>query len=365
MKQKKIFICQTVRHLFVTISMVFEFKSQFEVIIFLAKDHQNLDFHNFNLECLRDFNCSLIFIDESEVVGLFKCHNIFNFSSFISNNIYFGRKGFYLAESYLETYFKSIIDIRDSDEIYIFHDKTFFSKYFINLPNVTLIEDGLANYSKIPISPSILKRFFRFLSGLSNDFYILGESRKIKEIYLINPCLAPSEVIKKCKPLEPFLSDTSGSKTNLISTFFKIRSVETSGIIFLTQGLDIAGLCDKEAKIKIYSEVFDSLANVFNEKILIKPHPSESESDYIDFYIENKIEILPAKIPFEAIALCLNETTKCFSLYTSAFSLSSVKSITPINLVEIEDIWSGNTLFDSSFIINESKRVINDHLKKS
>lgn len=362
--KNNIFVCFTVRHLFTALSMTIELSGEKNLIL-IATDHQQLDTSLFDLKVFDLTSTTFMEINESKLIRKFKRGNIFSCSRFLSNNLYLGSKGFFRASDFINTEINKELNLDPCSEIFMFHDKTFISKYFLGYENVTLIEDGLANYLKTPVSGSLLKRVVRLVVGLNPNYQVLGETKKVKKILLVNPINAPAEIKEKCFSFEEVFLLPSKEKKRLINTFFNINRIDQAKVIFLTQGLDVAGLCDQETKMKIYNEVLNELVKIYGEGVFVKLHPSETMDEYTPLLNES-INFLPAKVPFEALALQFAESeVTCMSLYTSALTISSGKFVSPINLVLDSSIWSGERRFDKDYVISEAKKNINEYYKKN
>jgi hypothetical protein len=354
----KIFLCFTVKHLYTSLGFISELKGKDKSIIFLALDHQDINLDDFDTSKLNGLNSKLIALDERVLMKKFKQGNLLNFSNFLSKNLYIGFNGVHLASSFIQNEIIKLISIDlINDEVFLYHDKTFLSKYFINYHNVTLIEDGLANYSEIPLTGGILKRLIRISFRLDPQFQILGEGNKIGCVLLTDPKRAPSQITHKCKQLP--LSLENANNKNLLFSFFKLKSVETTDVIFLTQGLDVAGLCNKETKQYIYQEILKALMAKYKTHIVVKPHPSETVEEYSNLFDTDQVSFLPAKVPFEALIQCFSgPKVQCLSLYSSALT-STHFSISPINLVVSPDLWSGRCEFNPELVISEAIKTLN------
>lgn len=357
----KIFLCFTVKHLYTSLGFISEWEGKVKSIILLVIDHQNIDLDDFDTSELDNLNSKLLILNESVLIEKFKQGNLLNFSNFLSQNLYLGFKGWYIVSNFIQKEIAKLIPIDlINDEVFLYHDKTFLSKYFINYHNVTLIEDGLANYSEIPVKGGTLKRFIRMVIGLNPQFQILGEGKRIGCILLTSPERAPSQVIHKCKQLSTLFENPNNKYKVLSFSFFKLKKIETTDVIFLTQGLDVAGLCNKETKQYIYQEILKALVAKYKTHIVIKPHPSETVEEYSELFDTDQISFLPAKVPFEALIQCFSSPkVQCLSLYSSALT-SPYFSISPINLVVAPDLWSGRCEFKPEFVISEAIKTLNN-----
>jgi hypothetical protein len=355
----KIFLCFTVKHLYTSLGFISELEGKVKSVIFLAVDHQDINIDDFDTSELDDLNSKLITLDESTLIERFKQRNLLNFSNFLSKNLYVGFKGGYLVSSFIQNEIVKLIPIDlINDEVFLYHDKTFLSKFFINYRNVNLVEDGLANYSEIPVNGGVLKRFIRKVIGLNPKFHILGEGTKVEHVLLTSPERAPSQIRHKCKKLPTLFNEIDKKKKPLFFGFFKLKAIQSTDVTFLTQGLDVAGLCSKEDKHYIYQVILKALVSKYKTNIVIKPHPSETVEEYSNLFDTEQISFLPAKIPFEALIHCFSgPKVQCLSLYSSALT-SSHSSITPINLVLSPDLWSGRSKFKPELIISEALKTL-------
>ncbi|PLW82082.1 hypothetical protein CWI75_09780 [Kineobactrum sediminis] len=252
------------------------------------------------------------------------------------------------------------------EEIYLFHDRTYLSKYFKSFDKVNLIEDGRANYQGRKIVRNYLKRTLRFVLGYSYQYQFLGESSEISSVYLMKPEYAPCCIKGKVKPLTEFVNRLSNDTVRTIISFFRVEAMESNAILVLTQGLDIAGLCSKKDKLNIYYVLVQKLLDYYSPKIVVKIHPSEDIKEYTKLFAGfSRVTIISGHVPFEAISLKIDgkHDLKVYSLRTSSFSLGPNSSVNVLNLIDSVDMW---TRFSSDEIletaINELVRLYDQNL---
>ncbi|MFM5035281.1 polysialyltransferase family glycosyltransferase [Aeromonas media] len=342
--KENIYVCTTLRHLLFSL-IISKKKSHETNHVIFCFDHQDVDKNAIDLKNNLDKNTFVYYINERDMIDDFVKGNFFSFSEFISRNVHLGLKGFLFPKRYIG---KKIKNFKMNSSVYLYHNGTFLSKYFRCFNEVFLIEDGLVNYSTIEISNPV-KKIIRFLTNRKSK-YVMGEEDYIKKIYLMEPTRSHARVKFKVDHLKDLLGDIDVRETQRLHSIFKSPQIQDGTTFFLTQALDIAGLCSKKDKIDIYRRILNELKMKINDKIYIKIHPAESIQDYfpLEKEVEN-MEFIDSKIPFELLHLtCPN--AKVYSLYSSG--MSSMNMINGGgNLIVSVDVWRR---FECSEIISES-----------
>ncbi len=322
-------------------------------------DHQNVDVKTINLKNNLDKNTFVYYVNEREMIDHFVDGNLFSFSTFISRNIHIGLKGFLFPKHFIGKEIRKINNFKINSSVYLYHNGTFLSKYFRCFNEVFLIEDGLVNYSIIEVSNPI-KKIIRFLTKQKSK-YVMGEEEYINKIYLMEPTRAHPRVRFKVENLKRLLGDIDEIEIQRLYSIFKFPNIRDRAVFFLTQALDIAGLCLKNEKIDIYRRILNELKMKVNDKIYIKIHPAEDMQDYLSLQKEvENIEFIDSKVPFELLHLaCPN--AQVYSLYSSSMSsLNMVKN--GGNLIVSVDVWRR---FECSEIVSEAIIELNRLCKDS
>jgi hypothetical protein len=340
-----IFVCQTLRHIYTVLILldagVIRSDNGSRVTVIFCVDHQGITEQEIDFSLFSDFGIELIIIND-----------------FVSKNISISWSGVSFASSWLYEFFSGFFDMnRELDRVFLFHDRTFIGKCFVKFRNVTLIEDGFANYNKNLYNATFLKKFIRLLTLRDPRYYVLGESKNIKNVILFSTDSAPVEIRKKIsvvnlKDLSSKVSDTFISRMNALFRFNVLNYFNNDSVFFLTQGLDVASLCSIEEKLAIYEPIIEFISRY--KKVILKLHPSESVEQYSALVNKFKnVDIASPKIPFELYSLNLKgKSTKIYSLYTSA-SIGSLISI--VNLVPTESDWIN---FNSKSMLNKAMEAL-------
>lgn len=343
---KKVFVCQTIKHIYTSIfasdyftNNLYQISDFDKNVIVICSDHQNLNADTINVEFIRSLGMDVIFLDESELKKRFTHGSIFGNYNFIGNNIKVTVKGFEFVRTWLKKRLSHLFE--GVDAVYLFHEKTFLSKYFLTLSNVSLLEDGFANYTRNKVRSSLLHKIMRLFLGLNPKYYYLGESKKIKQIYLFNRRDVPEAIRAKVRFIsqDEFYVFNRYSRTDILNCFVRTRSdyqMEDYDFILLTQGLNIAKLSTKEEKTELYFSLIQIIVNS-GFKLLVKLHPSESLSEYKNISFIENVDIIAEKIPVEALAHLVSSKTKVISLRSSA-EISDLLHV--INLVSDDKQWS-------------------------
>ncbi|GDY24142.1 hypothetical protein AHAT_00320 [Agarivorans sp. Toyoura001] len=353
-----VFLCTTVKHVFTALFFADKYLKRESNIILCAIDHQNINNSLMNSYEETFPEIEFIFYNENELINEFRANNALSFSGFLSRNIKINTKElkFELSVDFLKEKLVRM-GVPELNVAYIFHDRTFTSKFFLysDTSEVKMIEDGKVNYYKQPVG-NILKSLIRFFLRLDPKWFVLGESPRISKVYYSNIDESPLTLKGKSSSLGDIYSLSKSMQSKMLS-FFSYERFNCE-LVFLTQGLDIAGLCSKADKLNIYDEVVGViLENKEVNSLCIKLHPSESVDDYnfIKLKYGKKVIIEDRKIPFEIYSL-LEPKPVAISLFSSSSYIRTGRLTSVINLIEDEKKWR-------KFDVDEIKKTSISQLK--
>lgn len=332
-----LYICQTVRHLLISLLHAAQSKLV-KTRIVINFEHQNLKKTMFDESILSSvfFDIEIIYLSEGKVVSLINSDNLLGKNNILSRNLYIGKSGIGLIHEKL----KSFLPI--SDELFIFHDQVFLSKIFKSHRSVTLFDDGLANYSyKKERHP--LKIVLRLLQFKHPIKYAYGEHTQIAQMLLTHGRVEdlPKHIRFKARVFnfQNYLREPAN--TTFLKKFFKLKVVTDTELLILTQNLDGAGVYKKADKLGIYEVLIKRLISLGFSRIAIKIHPSEEAVDYS--YLVNKynLELIDSKVPFELISIFFSNNLNVVSLYSSSEILMDNTGV-KVNMHNIlKDGWKG------------------------
>ncbi|WP_318515051.1 glycosyltransferase family 52 [Photobacterium leiognathi] len=191
---------------------------------------------------------------------------------------------------------------------YFGHDHLFYS--FLFSKNMSLIEDGLLNYSKS-------KRKFPLSIILRNK--VPGYGSSIRNIYLSGIETVPVCIIDKVKIISIFdaWNKLSTEKKRFINEFFNV-TLKSSNIehLLLTQPFSEYDILTEKEKIDIYKKIYDNIRCEHpNSKIFIKPHPREL-TDYQIIFPD--AFILNSNCPSELLSLNSERIENVYTLYSTS-----------------------------------------------
>lgn len=207
------------------------------------------------------------------------------------------------------------VDLGQYNEIYIFHDDTWVSRYLkdAHIP-YNIIEDALDSFQSIDQSvfrymkqkgvKTLIKRI------LGYGYVFLDECRYIQSIEVnsakgLNFSCKVREVPRK--PM--FDALTESDKKRLADIFLPEIQDEKAlhGTLILTQPFADDGIMSLDQQITLFAELSQRYTNA-----VIKPHPRD-----IADYSFLGLPLLPKNVPFEIIEMC------CSPHYSLAVSISS------------------------------------------
>lgn len=332
-----LYICQTVRHLLISLIHASQNKAKSAKII-VNFEHQNLMPETFNesaLSLLFD-DLEILYLSESKIISEVNSGNLFGVNNLFSRNIYIGNKGVKFTHKILSEFLPS------SDELFIFHEQVFLCKVYKGHKSVTLFDDGLANYSYRKVTHP-LKMFFRLIMLKHPKKYTYGESGRIKRMLLTSGRVEelPKEVKSKAKEFNFQNVLLQNNVAKAIRSFFRLDKTPNADLVLLTQNLDGAGIYNKNEKIEVYRRLISAAKKSGFETIALKLHPSESAHDYKVLVEEFSLIIMDAKVPFELLSQVVRGDTKIISLLTSSQSIK-VDNGNELQVVNIlQDGWKG------------------------
>lgn len=216
-------------------------------------------------------------------------------------------KCFYIEKRYkLEK-----IDVYGNDHIPI-------AFYFLKKHNFYVIEEGLANYEKLPKVKEKPMLYF---------FSKLGRTKMVKKIFLTGLSKIPIEINNKVEIIElkKLYSQKNISEIEMILKVFNLEKVNLENLkakkyILFTQPLSEDGYLSENEKVEIYDKIIKKYPK---KDLIIKTHPREI-TNYKEKFGEIDIitEIFPAEI-FNIIGLKFEIVITAFS--TSVFSIEASK----------------------------------------
>ena len=201
---------------------------------------------------------------------------------------------------------------KEYDEIYIFHDDTWFSRYFkcANIP-YNLIEDGLDNYkiiSKTPFEYMVHKKDIKsFIKNLFRiGFVYCGYDKNTKSVEVnsidgveINHLAGKKLIEVPRKPMFDSLSVTELQTLKLIFMKDIPKFDDRKSVLLITQPLFVDGIVSSESEqIQFYRSLLQQYANGYD--LIIKPHPRDNV-DYSTVFPQ--AVVLNKNMPLEIIAL--------------------------------------------------------------
>ncbi len=355
----RVFLCQTVKHLYTSIYLSYALnKGRCEpfcdITIIVCTDHQGLDSSVFDFDAIKSIGFNVILLNESEILAQFISSSLIRFHGLLSKNIIATRKGIHSASYWLKH--EVFSDICLSSDVYLYHDRTFLSKFFLKYFNVTLVEDGLANYVGNKTYAGCLKKCLRKLNGLEPEIYYLGEHSSVKRIILFGNDPVPQIIKNKVQRLDYIdVFHNRAISPEVMMKLFNLSQGEVSmleaDVVLLTQGLDVARLCTLAEKSHLYGSLSNLILS-FGYSLTLKLHPSESEADYLNKFPNSRVKLFSKKMPIEVLPLLNNSSPLIISLRSSAVIGSRIKVI---NLIDDDKVWKH---FDVNEILDLAVRKL-------
>jgi len=181
---------------------------------------------------------------------------------------------------------------------------------------MTVLEDGLANYTLSLPNYFFRKIFLRLLIGPMAGTSCLGYSKYVNKLILTGlapiPDVLRNKVFlidinklwkKKNISSQQFILDIFDIDDKILDSFSKIKT------ILFTQPLSEDKIMSEEEKIKLYKDIIP------DTHIAIKPHPRE-KTDYKNIFPES--EILESKIPIELLTLNGIVFEKVYTIFSTS-----------------------------------------------
>lgn len=332
-----LYICQTVRHLLISLIHASQDKAMPAKII-VNFEHQSLTSETFNesaLSLLFD-DLEILYLSESKIISEINASNLFGINNIFSRNFYIGKRGVKFTHKILAEL------LPKSENLFIFHEQVFLSKIYKCHGSVTLFDDGLANYS-YQKEKHLIKMILRLLKFKHPTKYAYGEPNRIGRILLANGEVddLPVVVRRKAKSFDFYGLMCKKENVEALSKFFRLRKAPEVDLLILTQNLDGAGVYDKSVKLEIFEALIKRLLCLGINKIALKTHPSENVADY-DMLVERyNLQLIASKMPFEVLSSYLPDSLKILSLYSSSetLMLSNGNKVSIYNIMK--EGWEG------------------------
>lgn len=180
---------------------------------------------------------------------------------------------------------------------------------------MTVVEDGVANYTLIPP-----KRNFRLIKRLVIGPLMsqssLGYSTACKKLYLTGMAPIPEVLRPKVEiiNLQELWNNSDQEKQTEIMRLFSLSPellnvFKKTTAILLTQPLSEDGVITEEEKIQIYRQILEK------GNILLKPHPRD-RTDYRKLFPE--VMIMPSFLPIELLSLAGVRFENIYTIFSSS-----------------------------------------------
>ncbi|MEZ9470073.1 glycosyltransferase family 52 [Vibrio lentus] len=303
-----LYLCSTLRHfLFALLKSLKEVEQESKIIV--VTDQQGLESESFDLSILPS-TITVKFIGRKKLleeiysggVGIIhKCFAVTNYQN-----------EFFKKRTVNKLYENEILSEKFTDEktrLFLFNDRNRLSRLMrLAFPFYEVIEDGLSNYTGTELSLTE-----RFLSNKKGRRYI-GDDRRCKFIHLLQPELAPSQIVKKVQRIE-FIDSNNVNK--FLYSIFKLdnSSVDVPDVIIATQPISISGMSDSGDDINVYRRMVEYL-EAKNCTYAFKVHPRENEDKYKNAFPTSKF--VKSKIPLELLVFSSSSSPMILSVYSSA-----------------------------------------------
>jgi len=201
-----------------------------------------------------------------------------------------------------------------SSEIYG-QDNLLITSPLLGKNKMNLIEDGLANYTRLP-----QKRKHTLVKSIIGGPLMaqdtLGYSTCVKRIYMTGMATIPEALRPKVTliNLEELWNKSSVGKQNSIINYFNLtRSIiekfRQCNSVLITQPLSEDKVVTENEKIELYRQI------IKDKEIAIKPHPRE-KTDYKRYFPH--IQILESHVPIELLSLVGIRFTDVYTIFSTA-----------------------------------------------
>lgn len=198
-------------------------------------------------------------------------------------------------------------------------DNLLLTSLLLGNNSLTLLEEGLMNYTYVPCNRrfSFMRKIFQG-TLFSQNFY--GYNTNVNKIILTGMQSTPSELLSKVQVvnMNSLWNSSSKIKKDLIKHVFGIEESQLNKLhnidsVLFTQPLSEDYAFSEEDKILLYQQLTRGLA------IAIKPHPRE-RTDYSLLFPDSII--LPSHIPIELLSLLNIQFKNVYTIFSSSvFSL--------------------------------------------
>lgn len=328
-KGAKIFVCQTVFHLLVTITKAMHMKGPLPVLYVsdaLVFDYTLIEKYFFQITSYPKTSIDLRWRDIRESYP----YHIHQYRTRVKNLVVKECEG--------------LVDwsIFKDSHLLIFNDGApfvIFLMLFGKTQRITLLEDGEAIYSQINHDLKFwAKKIFLYP-------VLLGNSKYITDVEVRFPERLPRQIRSKAQvlDLDSLMSRLSDFEKNELLHFFDLDPTILLGLddalLLITQPLSEDDIISEMDKIALYSRILEKYSSF---KVYVKPHPREL-TDYNKFWPE--VEVLPHTPPVELFELTGVVFSKAVTLFSSAIhSIPAKESIflgVDYNL-EVEKGWKRN-----------------------
>ncbi|EGU40457.1 MULTISPECIES: glycosyltransferase family 52 [Vibrio] len=303
-----LYLCSTLRHfLFALLRSLKEVEKESRIIV--VTDQQGLEPDSFDLSILPS-TITVKFIGRKKCLkeiyrgSLGMIHKCFAAAN--CQNEFFKKR---TARKLYENDILSEPFSKNKTRLFLFNDRNRISRLIrLAFPYYEVIEDGLSNYTGSELS--LTDRFF---SNKKGRRYI-GDDKRCKIIYLLQPELAPSQIENKVQRIE--FIDSNNVNTFLYSIFkLDNSSVDVPDVIIATQPISISGMSDSGYDINIYRRMVEHI-EAKNWTYAFKVHPRENECKYKSAFPTSNF--IKSKIPLELLVFSSSSSPMILSVYSSA-----------------------------------------------
>ena len=194
-------------------------------------------------------------------------------------------------------------------------DNLLITSPLIGKQKMNLIEDGLANYTRLPKERKH-KLFKRIIGGPLMAQETLGYSTCVKRIYMTGMAPIPDTLKPKAIliNLEELWDKSSVEKKNSIISCFNltnsiIDNFRKCNSVLITQPLSEDNVITEEEKTELYRQI------IKDKNIAIKPHPRE-RTNYKKCFPQ--AQILESHVPIELLSLIGVRFTDIYTIFSTA-----------------------------------------------
>jgi hypothetical protein len=311
-----IYLCSTVRNLLFALLKSLDETAE-QSLILLIWDQQNIDTTNYDLSGLPD-HIQIRFITRSAIRN--------HLNSSIS-----GRLLRQLAAMNIRTtarlrhrirarLFRDLIKAEnfattEPKQLFLFNDRNQVARLLrLAFSDYAIIEDGLSNYSGQKLK--LTDRLQHALTGNRAERRYLGDDKRCKEIFLLQPDNAPEALKPKVRPI------TFIDSRNIIDVCYSFFQHQPEGshtgaysCLLATQPFIAEGLTASGFDLVIYRKLIDRLQSM-GIRVALKIHPREHADRYRKSFPD--CEILESKIPLELLIFGAEEKCDIVSIYSTA-----------------------------------------------